>query len=138
MQEKLGFYSVAATVMISVFGCAIQPKSVADNCPSKPQEIPQGYTKEECHCVKNPVQAAETSDPEWERRMGRKSPGTTTETTEGANGYKVTSAVHSMINSDYTVHCSKASLEPPAAHPTTTLLKLCGSDGRLDRCGDRE
>lgn len=132
MQDKFGFYSVAATVVISVFGCSIQPKAVPDNCPLKPQEIPAGYTRAECHCQPNLVQA-EPRDPEWERRMGRKPPGTTTDT-EASNGFRVTTEVHTTSIAPYTVQCSRVNLTKEVS-PITQVPKLCNADGRLYQCG---
>lgn len=137
MQEKVSFYSVAATVVISVFGCSIHPKPLADNCPLKPAEIPTGYTRDECHCEPNIVQAEPPRDPEWERRMGRKPPGTTTES-EASNGFQVTTEVHTTTIAPYTVQCSKVHLSKgiQPGNPITQLPKLCGFDGTLRQCGN--
>jgi hypothetical protein len=129
MQEKLYFCSALATVLISIYGCAIQREQATNNCPLKDQEIPVGYARDECHCVKNLVQVKE-SDSEWDREMGRTPKGETT-TTQTGNGLSATSGTHTVIPADHTVQCSRTNLTKEAPQ---TYLPKCGSNGFIRQC----
>lgn len=107
MQEKICFYSVVATMAIALFGCVSPPGQVADNCHIRDEEIPAGYTRGECHCEKNAVQATAASDVDRERMMGREPKGETTTSTTGTNGFSATTSTHITNNPDYSIHCEK-------------------------------
>lgn len=60
---------LCSALAIALIGCASTSKQVADTCALKDEEVPAGYTREECNCERQPfiaaVQTKDTRTPEY-------------------------------------------------------------------------
>jgi len=110
--------AVAAVVGISLYSCRISPAVLGEKtCKVRDDDIPPGYMKDQCHCVKNSayVPSGPSDSDDWDHLHGRKSPGEST--VHNADGTTATRTVNP--SSRWQIACEKPEQFKPIESKST-------------------